>query len=78
MSARVMMATKAYHKLGDISSDKPNFCLIFSETEDCYIGRWMEGFGFINVSFPKATTRELTPEEQARADRKLSSPLIII
>jgi hypothetical protein len=60
---KYMMATKATHKLGDISSDEPDLCLIIKEDDENYIGSWVTGFGFINVKFPKATTRELTPEE---------------
>lgn len=60
---KYMMATKAMHKLGDISSDEPDLCLIHSEDDENWIGNWVEGLGFINVKFPKASTRELTPEE---------------
>ena len=58
-----MMATKAQHKLGDISRDEEDLCYIHEETDDCYIGSWVTGFGFVNVEFPKETTRELTQEE---------------
>ena len=58
-----MMATKAIHNLGDISRDIPDLCYINTEDDDNYIGGWVSGFGFINVKFPKNTTRELTPEE---------------
>lgn len=58
-----MMATKAYHKLGDISSDKPDLCVVHSETENYYIGSWVTGLGFFNVHFPKSSTRELTESE---------------
>lgn len=68
MSGHYLMATKAMHKLGDISRDEPDLCVVFSETDTDYIGRWVEGFGFANVRFPKATTRELTAEEKARYD----------
>lgn len=61
-----MMATTAQHKTGDISRDDPDFCLISSETETEYIGRWLEGYGFYNVRFPKSTTREMTPEEKEK------------
>jgi len=70
---KYMMATKAIHKLGDISSDKPDLCVISSEDDENYIGCWVTGPGFIEVGFievgffeikfPKATTRELTPKE---------------
>ena len=60
-----MMATKAFHKLGDISRKEPDLCQIKSENDESYFGSWVEGLGFINVEFPKATTRELTEEEKA-------------
>jgi hypothetical protein len=63
---RYMMATKAMHKLGDISSDEPDLCSIYDEDENDYIGAWVTGLGFFNVHFPKATTRELTPEEREK------------
>lgn len=61
-----MMATKAIHKLGDISRGCCDLCLVFDckETEDNYVGNWVEGLGFIDVKFPKNTTRELTQEEE--------------
>lgn len=61
-----MMATKAMHKLGNISRKKPDICRISGETEDAYIGSWVTGFGFISVRFPKETTRPLTPAEVER------------
>jgi len=63
---RYMMATKAIHKLGDISRDVPDLCYVHSEDEENYIGNWTAGFGFINVKFPKKTTRELTEKEKER------------
>jgi len=61
--SKYMIATKAIHKLGDISSDEPDLCYVYEEHEDYYIGSWVTGFGFIRVKFPKETTRELTKEE---------------
>lgn len=63
-----MMATKAMHKLGDISRDVPDLCIVNAMEGDNYIGAWVEGFGFIGVKFPKATTRPLTFEEIKRYD----------
>lgn len=68
MTGRYMMATKAIHKLGDISRDLPDLAWIEGEDGDDYIGVWVEGFGFADVRFPKATTRELTAEERERYD----------
>lgn len=58
-----MMATTAIHKLGDISSDEPDICLIYAEDGDDWIGQWVFGLGFFDVRYPKSTTRELTKEE---------------
>ena len=63
IAPKYMMATKAIHKLGDISSDEPDLCFIREETGKHYIGNWVTGFGFINVKFPKETTRNLTKKE---------------
>lgn len=60
---RYMMATKAFHQLGDISRDEPDICRVDREDEDFYIGAWVTGLGFFDVRYPKDTTRELTPEE---------------
>ena len=60
---KYMMATKAYHKMGDISRNEPDICHVHLERKDDYVGSWVTGFGFIEVKFPKDTTRELTPEE---------------
>lgn len=60
----------------DLSRDKPDLCLIGKESIDYYIGSWVTGFGFINVKFPKATTRELTAVERQyyRDHHQLSTP----
>lgn len=68
MTGRYMMATRAIHKLGDISRDKPDLCWVRDEDDEAYIGAWVAGFGYLNVRFPKSTTRELTAEERERFD----------
>jgi hypothetical protein len=60
------MATTAIHMLGDISRDVPSLCYIREESGEDYIGEWVTGYGFIEVRFPKATTRKLTPAEYER------------
>lgn len=51
----------------DISRDEPDFCVVYGEHADgCLKGRWVEGFGFVGVHFPRETTREITPDEQER------------
>ena len=61
---KYMMATKAYHKLGEMSSETPDLCQVHSEDSKNYIGAWETGFGFFDVKFPKETTRELTEKEK--------------
>lgn len=67
---RYMMGTKALAKVGDISRDEPDLCLIEREEGDDYIGAWVAGFGFFDVAFPKATTRELTDDEIEHFDKR--------
>lgn len=63
------MATTATHRLGDISSDKPDYMRVARdaytrpEDDENYYGAWLTGFGFFDVQFPKATTRPCTDEE---------------
>jgi hypothetical protein len=66
--SKYMMATTAIHQLGDISRDEPELCVIQEEDSENYIGNWVEGLGFIDVKFPKSTTRELTEEEASQYD----------
>lgn len=61
--AKYMMATRASHVLGDLSRDKPALAIILQETDTDFIGEWAEGIGFVNVVFPKDTTRPLTDDE---------------
>lgn len=63
---RYVMATAAHHKLGDISRDEPDLAIIDREDGDDYVGQWVTGAGYIEVRFPKATTRELTEAERDR------------
>lgn len=56
---------KAIHQLGDISRDVYNAELIIVDGEDKsnWIGRFVEGFGFINVKFAKDDCKEATDAE---------------
>jgi len=66
MKQLFMMGTKAYagvSKKIDISRDVPDLCQVWDETKYYYIGAWEAGFGFMNVHFPKSTTRPLTNKE---------------
>lgn len=60
---KIMMGTEAYHNLGNISRDDYDWFLAESQTPDYWVGQWRTGFGFINVVYPKSTSRELTEEE---------------
>jgi hypothetical protein len=57
------MATTALHLTGDISREDVDICIVYEEDDDNFYGNWICGFGFVGVAFPKATTRDLTPEE---------------
>lgn len=71
IDSKFMMATSAYHKLGDISNTPDeSICVVHYETDEYFIGNWVSGFGFIDVCFPKNTTRELTQEEVALYKKK--------
>lgn len=63
---RFMMATAAHHHCGDLSRNQPDLAIIYGEGEDHYVGEWATGLGYVNVRFPKSTTRELTDEERNR------------
>jgi hypothetical protein len=63
IEGKYMMGTEAYHQLGNISSDEYDLFYAQAETDKYWIGNWVTGFGFINVCFPKETSRELTQEE---------------
>ena len=58
-----MIATNAIHQAGDISRYTPDICFVHREDAENYYGNWVFGYGFIDVRFPKETTRDLTPEE---------------
>ncbi|WP_339294358.1 hypothetical protein MKY82_22135 [Paenibacillus sp. FSL W7-1279] len=53
----------AIHKLGDIGRDKDDLIFVKSETQDHFIGNFVEGFGFADVEFRKNDCRPLTPAE---------------
>lgn len=73
---KYMMATKAEHEFaGDISREEPDLCQVSKEADDFYVGSWVTGFGFIDVKFPKETTRELTDAESEYYDgREIGIP----
>ncbi len=53
----------AIHKLGDIGRDEDDLIFVKSETEDHFIGNFVEGFGFMDVEFRKSDCRPLTLAE---------------
>lgn len=53
----------AIHKLGDIGRDEDDLIFVKSETEDHFIGNFVEGFGFADVEYRKSDCRPLTPGE---------------
>ena len=71
---RVLMGTAAYHQLGDISRDDPDYFVFTREDADSYYGAWLTGFGFVNVRFPKSGTRPMTPAE---AEFLAANPVVI-
>ena len=63
-----MMATqdrwKADGELHDYTdTDGPSLVMVYSETDDYYIGNYVTGLGIVGLHFPKATTRPLTEDE---------------
>lgn len=65
-----MIGTRALHKLGDISRDGGDLCIIFGKMRGYYIGNWITGLGFVDVKFPIATTRHLSREDKRRYNGK--------
>lgn len=53
----------AIHKLGDISRDEDDLIFVKSETQNHFIGNFVEGFGFADVAFMKNDCRPLTQGE---------------
>lgn len=60
----IRYGTTATHKLGDISRPNGDFFRVEGEDGDDYVGQWMTGFGFVDVRFPKSTTRPITDAER--------------
>lgn len=62
---RYLIGSIAHHVLGPINRQDDIF-VAHRETDHYWIGNWITGFGFINVLFPKETSRELTEEEKKK------------
>lgn len=63
-----MKATLAFHTLGDVSSDRLDWCVVTEEDAENYYGHWLTGLGFFDIRFPKATTLPITEEDQETLD----------
>ena len=58
-----LLATKAIHKLGDISRDYGDIAIVSQKDDKYYCGYWANGFGFFNIKFPIDTSKIITKEE---------------
>ncbi len=63
----VLIATTAFHGSSDISRHGAP-AQIHGETENDWIGQWMEGFGLCNVRFPKSGCRNMTEAEVSKIE----------
>lgn len=69
MIGKLMMGTVAHgdpkgQKPMDISRENPELMMVEREDGEFWVGHWLEGFGFINVYFPKESTRPCTADEK--------------
>ena len=60
----ILLATKAYHWLGDASRKEPSLCLVSGETEKFFTGCWYKSSFLADVIFPKKTTRRISSIEE--------------
>jgi len=63
----------AIHKLGDIGREIDDYIQIHSETDEYYIGNFVEGYGFIDVKYHKSDCRNLTQDEINKMNKKCYS-----
>lgn len=66
MEAKIMVlkgGSPAIHKLGDIRREEDDWVWVREETEDQYIGQFVEGLGFFGVKFNKTDVRPCTKDE---------------
>ncbi|MET3209781.1 UNVERIFIED_CONTAM: hypothetical protein ABIC26_002728 [Paenibacillus sp. PvR008] len=64
--SRIMVlsgGSDALHLMGNIGRDEDERINVIAEDEDYYIGTFCEGFGFMDVHFPKAHVRPMTRQE---------------
>ena len=62
----ILLATRAYHRLGDVSRKKLDLCFVSGETEKFFIGCWYKHSFLTDVIFPKKTTRKIASAEEAK------------
>lgn len=58
-----IVATTAIHKLGDISREAEDVAIVSQRDSEHYCGNWVQGFGFIDVKFPIASSRVISKTE---------------
>ncbi|MBT2759889.1 hypothetical protein [Paenibacillus sp. ISL-20] len=66
IKSRVMVlkgGSDALHLMGNIGRDEDDLISVRAEDEEYYIGTFHEGFGFMDVHFPKENVRQLTKDE---------------
>jgi hypothetical protein len=66
MEIKIMVlkgGSPAIHKLGNLQRDEDDYIWIREETEDKYIGQFVEGLGFFGVEFNKSDVRSCTKDE---------------
>lgn len=61
---KIRHGTEAHHMLGDISRPSGDYFIVDQDDGDDYVGHWLTGFGFIEVRFPKHTTRDISDDER--------------
>jgi len=52
-----VMATEAFHNMGNISRKASSVAIVSESDDDNFYGHWADGYGFIDVRFPKKTTK---------------------
>ena len=65
INSMILLATKAYHRLGDASQKKLRLCFVSRETEKFFIGYWRNSYLF-DVVFPKETTKKISSVEEIK------------
>ncbi len=67
---KIMYATLAFHRYGDLTSKSTQICYIYGQQELYYIGCWIREYpNFHDVHFPKSSTWEMNVEEQTKFKR---------